>query len=92
MSQYTTIHARCPACNSLVQIETEDTPDAVSGNAGFVISCGTCDQPFAVHVGGNIEMSRVMSGGTWLETYFDDVDGSREQALAKYGLVADRKA
>ena len=87
MSQYTTMHVRCPQCANLVQIETEDTPDEISGNAGFVLRCEACATRFAVHVNGNIKMSTVRSGATVLDTYHDEVAGSREQTLAKHGLA-----
>jgi hypothetical protein len=88
MSQYTTMWRNCPGCGSRAEIETEDTPDEISGNAGFILRCTRCDQPFEVHVAGNIKASAPTVGAVVLETYYDDIEGSREQAMAKYGLVS----
>jgi phage FluMu protein Com len=87
MSQYTTMWVNCPNCGTRTEIETEDTPGEISSNAGFILRCNHCEKPFAVRVMGNIKES-VPRGASVLETYYYDVEGSHERALAKYGLAS----
>ena len=89
MTEYATILAKCPSCGNSVKVENGWTPGGVYDKGGFVLACEECKAPFELHVGRDINMSRVQTGASVLETYDDEIDGSRESALARHGLKSN---
>src|ERR1035437_10011332 len=86
MSESATMLCYCPHCGKKSQISQVRTPGGVDDDGGWVLKCSGCANPFRQHVGRDIQMSRVIWGASVLETYDDNVAGSRNHALEKYRL------
>lgn len=91
MSESATMLSYCPHCGNKIQISQVRTHGGVDDDGGWVLKCSGCANPFRQHVGRDIQMSRVIWGASVLATYDDNVAGSRNHALEKYGLSENPK-
>jgi hypothetical protein len=88
MSEAATITTQCPYCENQIEIQQNWTPGGVNDYGGWVLQCAKCAKPLHVHVGRDIQMSRVTSGAVILADYDDEVEGSKERVLDRFGLLS----
>lgn len=79
-----TLIVRCPHCTNEVTIEKRWTPGGVNDYGGWVIQC-KCKQHFAVRIGRDVSDSNILSGGTVVAKYDDELK-NKQEVLKQYGL------
>lgn len=75
----------CGKCKNPVEIDQSWTSGGMNDYGGFVLECDKCGDKFVVHVGKDVNDSRVRSGATLLDRYDDEVN-NRDEVLARHGL------
>ena len=91
MSKSETIMSYCPHCGNRIRIYRVWAPGGANDRGGWVLECVGCRKPFHQHLGKDIEMSSITSGALVLATYDDEVAGSKDDVLQRYGLSEKRK-
>ena len=81
-----TISSECPVCNNAIEIDNRWTPGGVNDYGGYVLQCIACNHVFALHVGRDVNDSRVTGGAKKIDQYDDEL-GNKEQVLKKHGLA-----
>lgn len=75
-----------PGCDQRIQVSIGRFPGGVNDRGGFVIECGKCQNKSHFPVSNPDDASYVDSGGRVMAKWDSEVEGDREEVLAKFGL------
>jgi len=85
MTDTATVIGTCPHCGNTIEIDKIWEPGGVNDYGGYALQCLKCRRPFHLHLGRDIQMSRVRSGAKVLDTY-DDERGHKDEVLKRHGI------
>lgn len=75
-----------PGCGQRIRVSIGRFPGGVNHRGGFVIECASCHRMSHIPVANPDDLSSVESGGRVVTTWDDDIENSREEALAASNL------
>lgn len=75
-----------PGCDQRIRVSIGRFPGGLNDRGGLVIECAKCQNKSHLPVSNPNDASSVDSGGRVVATWDSEVEGEREEVLAKYGL------
>ncbi len=77
---------KCPGCESNIKLSIGRYAGGMNDNGGWILQCKKCPTKFPYSAKNPNDLSRVLSGAKVLDSWDDEVEGNKQDILAKYGL------
>lgn len=84
-----TTTGQCPSCGQPVVIDQRWTAGGANDYGGYVLKCTKCRAIYPLHLGRDINDSRVISGAEVLDSYDDELK-NRSEVLKRHGLSEEK--